>query len=208
MKKLISIIVLIILSQVSDGQSDSSYFTIRLSSFDVSVSNNYTKLHWKTTCYLQYANFQLQRSLNGVDFITINSFIAEKLRCQQPFDFTDSSVNNQGNNFYRINVGSINGKFYHSLVRRVFLKEKGFDLVSVYPTLITNSIYFSLSNSENETFHAIIINQTGSIVKSKYLEAPKGLSNYNFPTSDLPSGYYWLLVLNNQNESRKTAFVK
>ncbi len=150
-----------------------------------------------------------QRSLSAVkDFTTISSFTADKLRCQQPFDFTDSSSINQGNIFYRINVGNIDGKFYQSLVRRVYIKEKGFDLVSVYPTIVKSSINFSLSNSDNETFRVVIINQSGSIVKNKKLQIPKGLSNYNFETSDLPSGYYWLQVLNGQDDLRTAKFIK
>lgn len=208
MKKVLAMAVLIIASQIATPQSDSSYYTVQLSSFDVSVSNNITKLHWKTICFLQYANFQIQKSANGKDFTTISSFTADRLRCQQPFDFTDSSNANQGNVFYRINVGNIDGKFYHSLVRRVYLKEKGFDLVSVYPTIVKSSINFSLSNSDNETFHAMIINQSGSIVKNKKLQVPQGLSNYNFDTGDLSSGYYWLQVINDLGDLRTTKFVK
>jgi hypothetical protein len=208
MKKVLAIAVLIIGSQIASAQSDSSYYTVRLSSFDVSVSNNITKLHWKTVCFLQYANFQIQKSANGTDFITINSFTADRFRCQQPFDFTDSLGINQGNVFYRINVGNIDGRFYQSVVRRVYIKEKGFDLISVYPTIVTYSINFSLSNSDNETFRAVIINQSGSIVKNKKLQVPKGLSNYNFETGDLSSGYYWLQVINDLGDLRTTKFVK
>ncbi len=91
---------------------------------------------------MQYANFQIQKSANGKDFSTISSFTADRLRCQQPFDYTDSSKTYQGNIFYRINVGNIDGKFYHSSVRSVYIKEKGFDLVSVYPTIVKSSINF------------------------------------------------------------------
>ncbi len=99
MKKILAIVVLIIASQIASAQSDSSYYTVRLSSFDVSASNNITRLHWKTVCFLQYANFQIQKSADGKDFTTISSFTADRLRCQQPFDFTDSSNTNQGNVF-------------------------------------------------------------------------------------------------------------
>ncbi len=148
------------------------------------------------------------KSANGKDFTTISSFMADRLRCQQPFDYTDSSKTNQGNVFYRINVGNIDGKFYHSSVRRVYITEKGFDLISVYPTIVKSSINFSLSNSDNETFSAVIINQSGSIVKNKKLQVSKGLSNYNFETGDLSSGYYWLQVINDLGDLRTTKFVK
>ena len=208
MKKVLAISVLIIASQIASAQSDSSYYTVRLSSFDISVSNNITKLHWKTVCFLQYANFQIQKSANGKEFTTISSFTADRLRCQQPFDFTDSSSTNQGNVFYRINVGNIDGKFYNSAVRRVYLKEKGFDLIAIYPTIVTLSANFTLSSADNKTFYATIINQSGVSVKKIKLQVPKGLSYYSLQTSGLPPGCYWLQVLNEQGEVKTKKFIK
>lgn len=208
MKKALAIVILIIGCHAASAQSDSSYYTVRLLSFDVSVTNNITKLHWKTICFLQYANFQIQKSANGTDYNTISSFTADRLRCQQPFDFTDSLSANQGNIFYRINVGNIDGTFYNSAVRRVYLKEKGFDLIAIYPTIVTNSINFSLSNGDNATVRAVIINQSGTIVQNKKLQVPKGLSYYNFQTDNFPSGYYWLQVSNKQGEFKTAKFIK
>lgn len=191
-----------------NAQSDSSFFTVRLSAFDVSANKNISKLHWKTVCYLQYANFEIQKSTNGTDYITLNSFTADRLRCLQPFDFVDSALSNQGNVFYRVNVGNIDGTFYHSVVRRVFLKAKGFDLVSVYPTIATDAINFSLTNGENETFLAMVVDQRGIIVKEQKHQTPKGLSYNNFQIGNLPSGYYLLQVLNEKGEIKTAKFIK
>jgi hypothetical protein len=208
MKKVIAITFLIAESQIALSQADSSYFTVRLSAFDASVSNNITKLHWKTVCFLEYANFQIEKSVDAKNFITIHLFTADRLRCQQPFDFSDSSLSIPGTVFYRINVGNIDGKFYHSTIRRVDIKEKGFNLINVYPTIAVSSINFSITNSINEIFHAVIISQSGRIIKNKNLQVPKGLSNYNFETADLPPGYYWLKVMSDLGDSRTTKFVK
>ncbi len=129
-------------------------------------------------------------------------------RCLQPFDFTDSSSANQGNIFYRINVGNIDGTFYNSAVRRIYLKEKGFDLIAIYPTIVTSSANFTLSSADNKTFYATIINQSGVSVKTIKLQVPKGLSYYSLQTSGLPPGYYWLQVLNEQGEVKTEKFIK
>ncbi len=208
MKKIFSLLLICIVASGVNAQSDSSFFTVRLSSFNVSANNNISKLHWKTVCYLQYANFEIQKSTNGKDYTTINSFTADRLRCLQPFDFVDSSVGNQGNVFYRINVGNIDGTFYNSAVRRVFLKEKGFDLVSVYPTIVGNTINFSVTNNDVENFRALIIDQRGIILKEEKYQAPKGLSYYNFQLNNLPQGYYLLQVLNDKGEIKTAKFIK
>ncbi len=208
MIKTLAIVILIIGSHAASAQGDSSYSTVRLSSFDVSVTNNITKLHWKTICFLQYANFQIQKSANGADYHTISSFTADRLRCQQPFDFIDSSGANQGNIFYRINVGNIDGTFYNSAVRRVYVKEKGFDLIAIYPTIVTSSVNFTLSSADNKTFYATIINQSGISVKKIKLQVPKGLSYYSLQAGGLPPGYYWLQILNEQGEVKTEKFIK
>ncbi|MBA3674947.1 MAG: T9SS type A sorting domain-containing protein [Chitinophagaceae bacterium] len=208
MKKILIILFSGVLYYSSYAQSDSSFFTVRLSSFDVSAFSNIAKLHWKTVCYLQYANFEIQRSSNGTNYTTINSFTADRLRCLQPFDFVDSALSNQGNVFYRINVGNIDGTFYHSVVRRINVQGKGFDLVSVYPTIATNAINFSVTNGENETFRAMVVDQRGIIVKEQKHQAPKGLSYYNFRVDNLPSGYYLLQVLNEKGEIKTAKFIK
>lgn len=208
MKKIFVLFISSLICSAASSQSDSIYLPVRLESFDVGISNNIASLHWKTICYLQYANFQVQKSANGKDFVTIDSFIADKLRCRQPFDFKDSSGINQGNVFYRINVGNIDGKFYHSAIRHVFLKEKEFDLLDVYPTMVNLSLNFSISDDRNETFSAVIINQNGSIVQKKKLQAFKGVTNYNLKMDNLSTGYYWLQVFNERGNSKTVNFFK
>jgi len=208
MKRIFVFFISIVICNAVSAQSDSTYFPVRLASFDVGISNNIASLHWKTICYLQYANFQVQKSANGKDFVTIDSFIADKLRCRQPFDFKDGSGINQGNVFYRINVGNIDGKFYHSVIRRLFLKEKEFDLLDVYPTMVNLSLNFSISDDKDETFSAVIVNQNGSVLQKKKLQAIKGVTSFNLKMDNLLTGYYWLKVFNERGRMKTVKFFK
>jgi hypothetical protein len=208
MKKIISLIIFIIVYNGTSAQSDSNYLPVRLSSFDATAYNNIAKLHWSTICYLQYANFQIQKSADGENFKTIHSFTAGKLRCRQPFDFSDSSFTNLGNVFYRINVGNIDGQFFSSAIRTVSLKEKRFDLVSVYPTVATSSLNFSLSDNKSESFWAVIVNVSGAIVKKQQFHAVNGITRYIINTNNLPTGYYWLQVSNGNENPETSKFFK
>lgn len=208
MKKIISIFILIIVCEATSAQNDSNYLPVRLASFDVSAHNNIAKLHWTTICYLQYANFQIQKSADGKNFTSIHSFTADKFRCTQPFDFTDSSLSNLGNVFYRINVGNIDGQFFSSAIRTVSLKEKRFDLVSVYPKMAASSLNFSLSDNKSESFWAVIVNVSGAIVKKQQFHAVNGITKYVINTNNLPTGYYWLQVSNGNENPETSKFFK
>jgi hypothetical protein len=207
-KNIFIIVLLTIISKHAIAQVDSSLYTVRLSSFDASINNKAITLHWKTVCFLQFANFQIQKSINGTDYYTISSFTADKLRCQQPFDFIDTANLAFGNIFYKINVGNLDGKFYNSLVKRVYVKEQGFGLLKVYPTVVNRSINFTLSNGQTETFSVAIINQSGVILRQQKLAANRGISNYNFQTDNLPAGIYFLQVVNEKGDLRTTKFIK
>ncbi len=208
MKKIFTFIFTVLILYSASAQNDSSYYTIRLSSFNASVNNNVTKLYFKTVCFLQYANFQIQKSADGIEYKTIHTFTADRVRCQQPFDFADSSKTNLGNVFYRINVGNIDGKYYNSLVRKVFLKEKGFGIISTYPTIATDRVQIILSNNEDDIVNATIINQNGTILQSKKLNVINGISNHHFNISNYAPGTYWLVVRNNKGILKNSIFVK
>ena len=208
MKKIIIAGFLVLVSCAVFAQSDSLYFTPQLASFEVTSSNNIARLYWKAICFLDYANFRIEKSVDGKNFTTIHSLVADKVRCQQPFNFTDTSLSESGIIFYRINIGSIDGNFYQSAIRNVSLREKEFNLTSVYPTIATSNINFSIANNNNEKLSILIINQSGNIVKQKDLMVPKGLSNYNIEVNALPRGYYWLEIINNQKNLRTAKFLK
>ena len=208
MKKVFITLLIIIASQSSFAQSDSNYLPVRLSSFEAGVQKDMAKLHWSTVCYLQYANFEIQVSPDGENYQTIHSFTADKYRCSQPFDFIDSSQGFLGNVFYRINVGNIDGKFFSSEVRTVYLMEKSFDLISVYPTMVTSSLNFSLSNNKVEPFSAVIINGLGAVVKKQQFQGANGVAKFVLKANNLSSGYYWLRVSNGKGEVRTARFIK
>lgn len=190
------------------AQSDSSYFTVRLSSFDISLKNNIPTLQWKTICYLQYARFQIQCSANGTDYTTINSFTADRVRCLQPFDFADSTRKNQSNLFYRIRVGDVDGAYYHSAVRRIALEGQGFSLQSIYPTIVSNNFIFTVTDNGSEPFRSMIIDQQGALIKVQQHRTINGTSNYDLDASQLPAGYYLLKIVNEKGNSGTARFLK
>ena len=208
MKKIISILILIVLYNTTSAQSDTNYLPIRLSLFEANANNNIAKLHWATICYLQYANFEIQKSADGEKFTTIHSFTADKFRCQQPFDFNDSSQSISGKIFYRINVGSIDGNFATSAIRIVYLKEEDFSLISVYPTRVSATLNFSLSDNRNESFWATIINASGAILKKQQFQSVNGITQYTINTNNLPSGFYWLKLHNERGGLKSSKFIK
>ncbi len=202
----LSVIFTLLISFVQ-AQNDSSVYPVSLSSFQGSVAGNNARLKWKTVCYLSFANFQIQKSVNGTTFSTINSFVVNRLKCQQPFEFTDSSSYNSGNVFYRINVGDIDGNFYHSRIIKVVNRQADFE-VKVYPTVINSKANIVLSLPADDNITVRLISSNGIIVKQNRYHVSKGVTNFSLKFNDIAKGSYWITAVEPKGMQHAVAIIK
>ncbi len=161
---------------------------VRVSYLNAAQNNNKTRLNWKVVCYLTYANFEIQRSINGFDYTTINSFTADRIRCLSPFDFDDAIFS--ARTYYRLKVGDKDGNFSTSKVLVAFGKEKSFEINSITPSLITNGALLSISSAENDKADISIINMQGNVVKRLQMNLNRGITDIKLDVSGLSKGIY------------------
>jgi len=209
MKKVLFLsVIFTLLVSILQAQNDSSIYPVSLSSFQGAVASNYARLKWKTVCYLSFANFQIQKSLDGTTFSTINSFVADRLRCQQPFEFIDSSSYNSGTVYYRINVGDIDGSFYHSRIIKILNKQSDSQKLSVYPTVINSKANIVLSSPVDDNIRMTLITSGGIVVKQYYYKVSKGVTNFSLDFSNVPKGSYWVTVVEPKGMQHAVAVIK
>ncbi len=174
---------------------------VRLSTLDARSNGNDARLDWKVVCFLNYAKFEIQRSADGTNYATINIFEADYLRCRQPFDYTDANIN--GKAFYRIKVGDIDGRIYHSKIVAVTGKEKGFEINSLTPTAVTSHAILSVSSANTDNAQIAITNFYGTVVKRLSFSLNKGTTELTLDMGNLSTGNY-ILSLTNGFSGRKT----
>ena len=186
--------------------SDTVSNPVRVSYFNAAQNNNKTRLNWKVICYLNYANFEIQRSSNGVDYVTINSFTADKIRCQSPFDFEDAVT--FPHTYYRLKVGDRDGNFSTSKIVRTFGREYSFSINGIIPNLVTSNTLLRISSATPDNSEIAITNLQGMLVKRFKLTLVKGLTELKLNMSDLAKGSYILTVYNSSLERRTARFFK
>lgn len=179
---------------------------VRLKSFEASKTTNANKLDWAVVCFLEYAKFEIQRSGDGTNFNTINTFQADQLRCRQPFTYEDRTAN--GKVFYRIKVGDLDGKEYVSKITVLIGKAKGFDIASLTPTLITSGATLTITSAGNDAAIVTITNLQGSPVMKKEISLLKGNNDVPLNLSALSAGNYILTSVNSDGELRTIRFIK
>jgi len=167
---------------------------------------NDARLVWNVVCFLEYAKFEIQRSANGTNYTTINTFEADWLRCRQPFNFTDPNIT--GKAFYRIRVGDLDGRFYHSKVVAVTGNERGFEINTLSPSLLINNTILSISSAMMVNAEIVITNFQGTVVKRVALTLNKGVTEIGIDLTSIAKGNYVLAVTNTFSEVKTTRFVK
>lgn len=206
MKNAIFFFIIALVTNNVIAQSDSSYYTVRLSAFEAGITNNIPKLTFKTICFLDFARFQIEVSEDGYNFKTVNTFTADRLRCQQPFDFTDNVTKATGKLFYRINVGNIDGKYYHSGVRLIVRGGGSGTGLRIYPTLVSSTVNFALNSNDHLTVAIRSLN--GTLISSKVVRGNNGTQTFSLPVYYLQKGVYFLQVIDAQKQSYISKFIK
>ncbi len=179
---------------------------VRLSTLEASANGNTARLDWKVVCFLQYAKFEIQRSANGINYTTINTFEADQLRCRQPFDFTDANIS--GRVYYRIKVGDLDGRFAVSKTVVVSGKVNGFEINSLTPSLINTNTTLSISSATADKAEIAIINFQGTVVKRIAINLNKGTTELPVDINSLAKGNYILSIKNKLLEIKTTRFTK
>ncbi len=208
MKFLLSLFLLLAVAFSGYSQSDSTTIPVRLSYFEAGTGTGSTTLRWKTVCFLEFANFEIQKSTDGNSYKLINSFTADKLRCQQPFDFTDNTTGPATRIFYRINVKDIDGKAYQSKIVSVFTAGKGFAINSFSPTIINSNATISISSAANEIIQLSVINFQGIVSKKQTIAVSKGAGTYQVSMNGLPAGKYLAVFQTQQGARNSIRFIK
>ncbi|MEO6329109.1 MAG: hypothetical protein ABIO55_09260 [Ginsengibacter sp.] len=206
-KTILSIIISTFGIHALQAQIDSVQFPVSLYSFEAGLSDNATVLKWKTACYISYANFKIEKSSNGITFSTINSFIADRLRCLQPFTFIDST-DNTGNVFYRINAGDIDGHFYHSKIININNKQTDLKILSAYPTIINSNTTIVLSSPYDGNIKLELINLNGVLVKNYNYNLKKGVNNLSVDFNNVSKGSHWIRLTDIKMNQYSVAVIK
>jgi hypothetical protein len=129
---------------------------VSLLEFKAAAYNNSVLLTWKTEYEQNNNYFNVERSLNGIDFNLIGRVNGNGTTTfSGSYNFTDMSPS-EGFNYYRLKQTDINGKITYSPVRSVRFYKKS---LFVFTKTVDNNLSFAINSDHEIGF--IISNSTG-----------------------------------------------
>lgn len=162
----------------------------------VTKENNTAVLHWATVTEQNNDHFEVQRSINGTNFYSINS-ITSKGNSVDKTEYT--STDNAplvGLNYYRIKQVDKSGKYTYGNVVMVNFNAKD-NALKLYPNPSKSNVTLSFVTREKGVLLANIVNAKGTIVKEITINAVTGQNNHQINVDGLAAGNYSIILQNN-----------
>lgn len=201
--------VLFFYTLVVNAQSNNDFttFPISLKYFQAKKMNQATQLQWLAPCITTEATFEIQHSVDGRNFLTIESITADQLRCTQPFDYVDLS-RKEGTHYYRIKMIAPSNVSINSFVVAVFNGSKGFELNAMLPSVVQSTASLNVSSAVNDMLQLFVTDFSGKRHLILNKQVVSGNNRITLDFSVLPKGQYILTGINNDKIIKKIQFLK
>jgi Secretion system C-terminal sorting domain len=171
--------------------------------------NNGIKIEWSNMTEKDVANYFVERSVNGRDFIVIGqrSPLSNQNDKVSYNAFDPTPV--QGSNYYRVRAAETNGKIVYSKVMNVNLNSAKLGL-SLYPNPVTGHVItIGLAGIKRGQYNLRMVNAAGQDV---YKETIITQGTTITQTVDIPSsvkaGLYSIIVTGNDYRESKSFIVR
>ncbi len=177
---------------------------VDLVSFSGYLNNqNHSALQWQTTNQYNLGHFEIQRSYDGVQFVTAGTVNAiQNPATIQNYQFTDP-VLAKAVNFYRLKMVDQDGKFKYSAIARIN-NSKPVKFVELLQNPVKENISFLINNPGKENVSVQLFSNSGQLIKKWDPGKADGNIIVSFNNAAIANGIYTLRVsAGNKTESLK-----
>jgi len=163
---------------------------VTFSSYDVRCNDKGALLTWTTATEQNSDRFEIQRSVNGIDWVTVDKVKAAgnsvDTRSYQYLDL------NKGTAQYRIRQVDIDGRFTFTAIRQTNCKGTDFNVV-LYPVPAKDNLTVVIKSDAGVRTDLQILDMTGRVIRRIPTQINSGNNTINLNVSDLSAGQYMLV---------------
>ena len=180
-------------SQLPPATPSCNYLPVILGNFSASLIGNAVYLHWQVENQINFSLFDIEFSSDGINFADIGKIDYEN--DQSAYSFEDEQPK-QGNNFYRLKMVDLNGKYTYSNVLLVTISFSN-NQVSVYPNPAADFVTLQYSAINNQQLMVEIFDYSGRKFLSKNFTSVKGQNYFTIPEiKSLSTSIYIIKITN------------
>jgi len=188
-----------------EAVTTSSTLPVTISAFTAKLNNNKVVLKWEVGTENNVNHYEVERSLNGVDFIKIDEVPADGSAAYVTTDLSPLA----GVNYYRLKTIDNDGTYsYFNEIKSVKVATLETESLTIYPNPVTGSeLNVALTGYPAGTYSYKIVGALGSVVQQgKFSYNGSGSSTINLTTSFTKGTY--ILYIADGKKAIQLKFVK
>ena len=163
------------------------------------------RLTWMTTDEKDFSQFEIEKSVDGINFVRIGTRVAQGgIKRQTTYSFDDNDMKTV--QFYRLKQVDINGKYWYSNIIRV-TRDDLTNAKVIFANKVTNTLALRIIDMPADQLSLKIIDNSGREVRSQQVRIAPGENSIQVNTGSMNSGLYYLL-LTAEKYQRTFSFVK
>ena len=172
---------------------------VKLISFFGNINkSNKVSLQWKTSANELADIFEVQRKINGTDFITIASVFGTQKAGEEEYSFNET-INDSEKYYYRLKIINKGQIFDYSKI--LFFQNEtaiGSKPLALFNNPVYDKVSFSFSSSASRILNVKIYDMTGRMLLKQNLRCNEGNNILNLPVPlFMKKGLYILIVSDN-----------
>lgn len=183
------------------GPDQNQALPFKLGTFTVTQVNNDAVLDWNTLQEINTARFEIERSINGVDFTTIGQVPAGgNVNTTTHYSFTDPQPAS-GIYYYRIRFIDIDGKFVYSSIKVLTISGNGL-YINIYPNPVEKGVLYINTSASTKSLE--IHDVSGRLVRRMQVTG----TSHVIPVKDLSKGLYFVRVTTEAGNKTEKILIK
>ena len=182
---------------------------LRMTAFSVGKQGTNALLKWTTANESNTHHFEIQKSIDGVNFETIaNKTAAGNSSMDIDYQYNDPIANASGIIYYRIKTLDVDGKYYYSNIVALRLNDAVVKDFSVYPNPFRNNFKMEISSDKVKDVNIRISNAVGQKSLERTVSLTKGVNTIVLSSeiANLPAGMYLIDIISDQEKQTRKIF--
>lgn len=166
-------------------------------------------LNWKTENEVNTSAFIVERSIDGINYISIGKVTSANAPGIHNYSFTDNNIVALGADiiYYRLHQKDIGGRSSQSKVITLAIPATGMVNVALFPNPAVNNINIQINTPRKEKIGYRVFDSKGRIVMRNAEQTQAGTNRLSVDINRLPAGVYYI-NLNGISVSKSLQFIK
>lgn len=180
---------------------------VELTAFNAESKGDAIALNWTSATELNFDGYQLERSLNGVDFEKL-AWIqgAENSIEERKYNYLDIAVKGGITYYYRLKMIDLDEAFQYSPVRSAQINGKR-EAIEIFPNPTSEAISVTIDVPNDDRVNIRFYDATGKVAFERVQDLNEGNNALEFDLTGLPTGLYRIVVAGSQIRATESVVV-